>query len=209
MRGRLLTVIVAGFLIGALSGAALLVVTNSGPAPMVETTGKALIGGPFTLVDQAGKTVTDQDFRGRYMLVFFGFTHCPDICPAELQVMSAALDELGPKADQVVPIFITLDPERDTQAAMAAYVKNFRSALRRPYRFTRSNCCSRQGLSRCLLKISARQVEQRLQYRPLGACLFNGQGRRIHYAFRLRHACRENDRDSCAATFSRAADPPH
>jgi protein SCO1/2 len=125
MSGRLLTVIVAGFLIGALSGAALLVVTNSGPAPMVQTSGKALIGGPFTLVDQAGKTVTDQDFRGRYMLVFFGFTHCPDICPAELQVMSAALDELGPKADQVVPVFITLDPERDTQAAMAAYVKNF------------------------------------------------------------------------------------
>jgi protein SCO1/2 len=125
MSGRLLTVIVAGFLIGALSGAALLVVTNSGPGPMVQTSGKALIGGPFTLVDQAGKTVTDQDFRGRYMLVFFGFTHCPDICPAELQVMSAALDELGPKADQVVPVFITLDPERDTQAAMAAYVKNF------------------------------------------------------------------------------------
>ena len=91
----------------------------------MQTSGKALIGGPFTLVDQTGKTVTDQDFRGRYMLVFFGFTHCPDICPAELQVMSAALDALGPKADSVVPIFITLDPERDTQAAMAAYVKNF------------------------------------------------------------------------------------
>ena len=58
----------------------------------MQTSGKALIGGPFTLVDQTGKTVTDQDFRGRYMLVFFGFTHCPDICPAELQVMSAALD---------------------------------------------------------------------------------------------------------------------
>lgn len=125
MSGRLLTVIVAGFLVGALSGAALLVLTRGANGPMVETSGKALIGGPFTLVDQTGKTVTDQDFRGRYMLVFFGFTHCPDICPAELQVMSAALDELGPKADEVVPIFITLDPERDTQAAMGAYVKNF------------------------------------------------------------------------------------
>ena len=127
MSGRLLTVIVAGFLIGALSGAALLVLTRGANGPMVETSGKALIGGPFTLVDQTGKTVTDQDFRGRYMLVFFGFTHCPDICPAELQVMSAALDELGPKADEVVPVFITLDPERDTQAAMGAYVKNFGS----------------------------------------------------------------------------------
>ena len=127
MSGRLLTVIVAGFLVGALSGAALLVLTRGANGPMVETSGKALIGGPFTLVDQTGKTVTDQDFRGRYMLVFFGFTHCPDICPAELQVMSAALDELGPKADEVVPVFITLDPERDTQAAMGAYVKNFGS----------------------------------------------------------------------------------
>jgi protein SCO1 len=127
MSGRLLTVIVAGFLVGALSGAALLVLTRGANGPMVETSGKALIGGPFTLVDQTGKTVTDQDFRGSYMLLFFGFTHCPDICPAELQVMSAALDELGPKADEVMPVFITLDPERDTQAAMGAYVKNFGS----------------------------------------------------------------------------------
>ena len=125
MNTRLLAVIVAGFLIGALGGAGLLVLSQGGQGPAVQTSGKALIGGPFTLVDQTGKTVTDQDFRGRYMLVFFGFTHCPDICPAELQVMSAALDALGPKADSVVPIFITLDPERDTQAAMAAYVKNF------------------------------------------------------------------------------------
>jgi protein SCO1 len=125
MNSRLLAVIVAGFLIGALGGAAWLVLSQGGQGPAVQTSGKALIGGPFALVDPTGKTVTDQDFRGRYMLVFFGFTHCPDICPAELQVMSAALDALGPKADSVVPIFITLDPERDTQAAMGAYVKNF------------------------------------------------------------------------------------
>jgi protein SCO1 len=125
MRGRLLTVIVAGFLIGALGGAAALILTRGPAGPGVATTGTALIGGPFSLVGHDGKPVTDQAFRGKYMLVFFGFTHCPDICPAELQVMSAALDELGPKADQVVPVFITLDPERDTQAAMAAYVKNF------------------------------------------------------------------------------------
>lgn len=125
MRGRLLTVVIAGFLIGALGGAALLVLSQGAQGPAVQSSGKALIGGPFTLVDRTGKTVTDQDFRGRHMLVFFGFTHCPDICPAELQVMSATLDELGPKADQVVPIFITLDPERDTQAAMGAYVTNF------------------------------------------------------------------------------------
>ncbi len=125
MRGRLLIVILAGFLVGALGGAAALIVTSSAQRPKVETTGTALIGGPFTLVDQNGKTVTDRDFRGKYMLIFFGFTHCPDICPAELQVMSAALDALGSKADEVVPIFVTLDPERDTPEAVGAYVKNF------------------------------------------------------------------------------------
>ena len=127
MRGRLLTVIVAGFLIGALGGAAALVLTRGASNLNVETSGKALIGGPFTLVDQHGKKVTDRDFRGRYMLVFFGFTHCPDICPAELQVISASLDELGAKAEEVVPIFVTLDPERDTPEVMADYVKNFGS----------------------------------------------------------------------------------
>jgi protein SCO1/2 len=125
MRGRLLTVILAGFLIGALVGVGALLLTRGVSGPSVETSGKALIGGPFTLTDQTGKTVTDQDFRGRYVLVFFGFTHCPDICPAELQVMSATLDDLGPKAAQVVPVFITLDPERDTQAVVGEYVKNF------------------------------------------------------------------------------------
>jgi len=127
MRGRLLTVIVAGFLIGAMGGAAALLLTGGASDPNVTTTGKALIGGPFTLVDQHGKTVTDRDFRGRYMLVFFGFTHCPDICPAELQVIAASLDDLGPKAEEVVPIFVTLDPERDTPEVMADYVKNFGS----------------------------------------------------------------------------------
>src|SRR5262249_1538913 len=122
MRGRLLIVILAGFLIGALGGASALILTSGAQTPKVETTGTALIGGPFTLVDQNGKTVTDRDFRGKYMLIFFGFTHCPDICPPELQVMSAAL---GRKADDVVPIFVTLDPGRDTPEAVGAYIKNF------------------------------------------------------------------------------------
>jgi protein SCO1/2 len=125
MRGRLLIVIVAGFLIGALTGAAALILGGGTFGPAVTTSGTALIGGPFKLTDQSGKTVTDKDFRGRYMLVFFGFTHCPDICPAELQVIAASLDQLGPKADEVVPIFVTLDPERDTPQVMADYVKNF------------------------------------------------------------------------------------
>ena len=125
MRSRVFTVILAGFLIGALGGAAALVLTSSGSGSKVATSGKALVGGPFALVDPNGKTVTDQDFRGRHMLVFFGFTNCADICPAEIQVMAASLDGLGEKADKVVPIFITLDPERDTPDAVGAYVKNF------------------------------------------------------------------------------------
>ena len=125
MRGRLLIVVLLGFLTGALGGAALLLITRGTPVPQVATSGKALIGGPFTLVDQSGKTVTDKDFRGRYMLVFFGFTHCPDVCPAELQVMADALGQLGPKAAEILPVFITLDSERDTPQAVGAYVKNF------------------------------------------------------------------------------------
>jgi protein SCO1/2 len=125
MRARLLIVILLGFLLGALGGVAVLLLTRGATAPQVETSGKALIGGPFTLVDQTGKAVTDKDFRGRYMLVFFGFTHCPDVCPAELQVMADTLNELGPKASEFVPVFITLDPERDTPEAVGAYVKNF------------------------------------------------------------------------------------
>ncbi len=93
------------------------------------TTGKALVGGPFTLTDHTGQRVTDKDFLGRYLLVFFGFTNCPDICPSGLQVMSAALDKLGPTADAVTPIFITVDPERDTVEKLAAYVKSFHPRL--------------------------------------------------------------------------------
>jgi protein SCO1/2 len=124
MQRRHIVLIVACFLLGALLGAYALLL-NSSTGDRVESSGKALVGGPFALVDAAGKTVTDQDFRGRYMLIFFGYTHCPDICPAELQVMAAALDQLGDKAKKVVPIFITLDPERDTPEAVGAYVKNF------------------------------------------------------------------------------------
>ena len=125
MRRPFLLVIVAGFLLGALAGAGILILNTDMQARRVTTSGKALVGGPFTLVGKDGKTVTDQDFRGRHMLVFFGFTHCPDICPAELQVMAAALDGLGKDADKVVPIFISLDPERDTPERVTAYVENF------------------------------------------------------------------------------------
>jgi protein SCO1 len=125
MRRSILLIIVGGFLLGAILGAGFLIL-NTNMLPRVETSGKALIGGPFTLLGKDGSTVTDKVFRGKYMLVFFGYTHCPDICPAELQVMAAALDGLDKKeADKVIPIFITVDPERDTPRVVADYVMNF------------------------------------------------------------------------------------
>lgn len=92
-------------------------------------TGTALVGGPFTLVDQTGKTTTDKDFHGKFMLVFFGYTYCPDVCPTELQVMMAAMDSLGPTSPPVQPILITVDPERDTPEVMQSYVENFGPSL--------------------------------------------------------------------------------
>ena len=87
------------------------------------------IGGPFTLTDQNGVVRQDADFRGKLMLVYFGYVYCPDICPTTLAAMSQALDQLGPEADQVQPIFITVDPERDTQAKMKLYAANFHPRL--------------------------------------------------------------------------------
>ncbi len=92
-------------------------------------TGTVSIGGPFTLQDTTGKTVTEADLKGRYSLVFFGFTHCPDICPLVLQNVTRALEDAGPAADQVQPVFITVDPERDTPEEMKAYAANFHPRL--------------------------------------------------------------------------------
>lgn len=88
-------------------------------------TGEALIGGPFELVDQDGQAVTDQTFKGKLMLIYFGFTFCPDACPTALGIMSAALDKLDVAGDRVVPMLITVDPERDTARALKDYVSNF------------------------------------------------------------------------------------
>lgn len=88
------------------------------------------VGGPFELTDQTGRTVTDQDFRGRLMLIYFGYAYCPDICPTDLQQIALAMDELGDAAAaEVQPIFITIDPERDTVASLARYVGLFHPKL--------------------------------------------------------------------------------
>lgn len=126
MNFRLAAIALAAALVGGLVAFAVVQPQVSNVLP---STGKALVGGPFTLVDHTGKTVTEKDFRGRYILVYFGFTHCPDVCPTGLQVMSAALEKVGAKADQVTPILITVDPERDTPEQLASYVPSFHPRL--------------------------------------------------------------------------------
>jgi cytochrome oxidase Cu insertion factor (SCO1/SenC/PrrC family) len=130
---KIALILIAGFLAGGAAALALFPQARERLLPStsgnVKVFGQALIGGPFTLTDHTGKRVTDQDFRGRTMLIVFGFTFCPDVCPSELQVMSAALDKLGPRAERVVPILITVDPERDTPAQLARYVSSFHPRL--------------------------------------------------------------------------------
>lgn len=87
--------------------------------------GSLTFGGPFTLVDHTGRTVTEKDFLGRYQLVFFGFTQCAAVCPTTLQTISLAMNELGELADSVQPLFISIDPERDTAELLAEYVSYF------------------------------------------------------------------------------------
>jgi protein SCO1/2 len=102
---------------------AILLVTGYAPSPVGQAV--AAVGGPFQLTDQNGKAVTDADMKGKPFLVFFGFTHCPDICPTTLFDMSQLMKELGPDADRTGALFITVDPERDTPKVMSDYLSNF------------------------------------------------------------------------------------
>jgi protein SCO1 len=89
----------------------------------------SLVGGPFVLEDSNGKQVTDRAFLGKYMLVYFGYTYCPDVCPTTLNDVADALDHLGPEAAKLQPIFITVDPKRDTPAVMKQYTAAFTPRL--------------------------------------------------------------------------------
>jgi protein SCO1/2 len=92
--------------------------------------GPSAIGGPFKLIDQDGKTVTDKDMLGKPLLIFFGYTHCPDICPTTLFELSEVLHAMGKDAERVHALFVTVDPERDTAAAMKDYLSSFDPHLR-------------------------------------------------------------------------------
>jgi protein SCO1/2 len=98
---------------------------NNVALPPDSSSGKATIGGAFTLTNQDGKQISDSEFRGKYMLVFFGFTRCPMICPTSMATITAALDILGDKAGSVAPVFITIDPQFDTPAQLKDFLANF------------------------------------------------------------------------------------
>ena len=106
----------------------ILLVAGRGPGPLPQAA--AAIGGPFELVDQDGRTITDRDMKGRPFLVFFGFTNCPDVCPTTLFEVSEVLRALGPDADKVNALFVTVDPERDTPAQLKDYISSFDPHLR-------------------------------------------------------------------------------
>ena len=126
-RHRLLAIllaVVAGVGIGAIGH---FLLRDGAPATVREMAGfgEAAIGGPFRLIDVDGRERTSDDFRGKLMLVEFGYTFCPDVCPLGLQLFADVLDRLGPAADEVAPVFITLDPARDTSEVLKSYVQHF------------------------------------------------------------------------------------
>ncbi|KAL5172601.1 Protein SCO1 1, mitochondrial [Glycine soja] len=104
--------------------------TNTEAVKQGPSTGKAAIGGPFRVFNHHGKHVTEKDFMGKWTLLYFGFTHCPDICLEELQKLAAAVDKIKEKAGiETVPVFISIDPERDIVEQVGEYVKEFHPKL--------------------------------------------------------------------------------
>ena len=124
LRSSRVMLVLGAFLAGlVLCFAVVLLVSHRGPGPGAAQT--AAIGGPFRLTDQNGRTVTDQDLKGHPFLVFFGFAHCPDVCPTTLFEISEILRKLGPDGDRMRALFISVDPERDTPDKMKEYLSSF------------------------------------------------------------------------------------
>jgi protein SCO1/2 len=120
-RGLIISGIVAGLLV---TGALATIYARIGP-----TDSRPMIGGPFTLLDSTGHTVSNTAWPGQYLLVYFGYTYCPDVCPTTLNEVAGALDKLGPEAKRLQPLFITVDPARDTPSVMATYTAAFTPRL--------------------------------------------------------------------------------
>ena len=140
-------------------------------------TAPAAIGGPFQLTDQAGQTVTEKSMQGHPTLVFFGFTHCPDVCPTTLFEMSEVLKAMGKDADRVNAYYISVDPERDTQAAMKEYLSSFDPRLKG---LTGNPEADRQGAFRIPRLCQESPAEgRRLHHGPHRADLSDGSRRQI------------------------------
>ena len=125
------------------------------PLHPASAAGDLALGGPFTLVGSDGKTVTDESYRGKLLLVYFGYTYCPDVCPTTLNNIAQALIELGTQASAVTPVFITVDPKRDTPKKIGAYVKAFDPRI--------------VGLTGSDAQIAAVAKEYRVYYAPQSA----------------------------------------
>jgi len=128
MDRRLVIISLSALAIGA--ALAVMLISSPGPRPVkVKNSGAAAIGGAFTLTNHLGQKVTEKSLLGKYSLIFFGFTYCPDVCPVAMQNMTAALDMLGDEADKITPVFITTDPERDTVEKVAEHVSAFHKSF--------------------------------------------------------------------------------
>jgi protein SCO1/2 len=123
-----LLLIFAAFFAGLATVAAVILVMSGRMSPPVPA--PAAVGGPFRLVDQNGQSVSDADLKGKPSLIFFGFTHCPDVCPTTLFEVSEVLDRMGDDAKRVNALFVTVDPERDTQEKIKDYLSSFHPRLR-------------------------------------------------------------------------------
>jgi protein SCO1/2 len=123
-RFALIAVVIAGLLLLAAGGLFAIVFRDTGNGLAGRPLSTA-IGGPFALVDQDGKPFTEADLKGKWHLVFFGYTHCPDVCPTTMNDLSLALDRLGPRKSQFGIVFVTVDPERDTPEVLKSYVASF------------------------------------------------------------------------------------
>jgi len=124
-KSALLAILAGAVLAAGIAFFALTIATPQNGGDEVGASSSAAIGGPFTLIDTTGKTITDRTYRGKWMLIYFGYTFCPDACPTALTNISAALQKLGGEADEIQPLFITVDPKRDTPPVMAEYLKSF------------------------------------------------------------------------------------
>jgi protein SCO1/2 len=123
-RFAVIAIVLAAVLVVA-AGALLALAVREAPRGAAGTALASAIGGPFRLIDQNGKPVSDADLKGKWQLVFFGYTHCPDTCPTALNEIALALDQLGVKRGEIEIVFITVDPERDTPEVMKSYVQSF------------------------------------------------------------------------------------